>query len=69
LLALEQFNQANSMRKLDEYRFLRARRIFKTAQWIDQMFLLHVFDHPVMKSAGQRKLKVYAGTSLATGGF
>lgn len=66
LLALEHFNQTHSMRKLDEYRFLRSQRIFKQPQWIDQIFLLHVFDHPIMKTAGQRKLKVYADSSLAT---
>jgi hypothetical protein len=60
LLAVEQFNQMDSMRKIDEYRFLRSQRIFKQPRWIDQMFLLHVFDHPIMNTAGRRKLKVYA---------
>jgi hypothetical protein len=60
LLAVEQFNQMDSIRKIDEYRFLRSQRIFKQPSWIDQMFLLHVFDHPIMKTAGKRKLKVYA---------
>jgi hypothetical protein len=60
LLAVEQFNQTHDLRKIDEYRFLRSQRIFKQPQWIGQMFLLHVFDHPIMKTAGHRKLKVYS---------
>jgi hypothetical protein len=46
LLAINEFNAEHSMRKIHPYRFLRSRRIFKNARWIDQMFLLHLFDHP-----------------------
>jgi hypothetical protein len=67
LLAVERFNQVHALRKIDEYRFLRTRRIFKQPQWIDQIFLLHVFDHPVMKTAGRRMLKVYAIEDFQSG--
>jgi hypothetical protein len=63
LLAVEHFNQNNAMRKIDEHRFLRSQRIFKQPQWIDQIFLLHVLDHPIMNTAGHRKLKVYSELS------
>ena len=33
--------------------------IFKQANWIDQIILLHVFDHPVMSAAGWRPRKMY----------
>lgn len=63
LLAVEHFNQTHAMRKIDEHRFLCWQRISKQPQWIDQIFLLHVFDHPIMNTAGQCKLKVYSELS------
>lgn len=46
LLAIRDFNKRNQMRKIEQYRFLRSRRIMKNARWIDQIYLLHLFDHP-----------------------
>jgi hypothetical protein len=60
LLAVEEFNAAHKHRKIDQHRFLRSQRIFKQARWIDQIFLLHVFDHPVMSTAGSRPRKMYS---------
>ena len=60
LLAVEEFNATHEYRKIDQHRFLRSQRIFKQARWIDQMFLLHVFDHPVMRTAGSRPRKMYS---------
>ena len=60
LLAVEEFNAAHQQRKIDQHRFLRSQRIFKQARWIDQIFLLHVFDHPVMSTAGSRPRKMYS---------
>jgi len=37
------------MRKLARDTFLRSRRVFKNAVWLDQIFLLHVLDHPQMQ--------------------
>lgn len=45
LLAVKDFNSQHELRKIEQYRFLRSRRIFKNARWIDQMYLLHLFDH------------------------
>jgi hypothetical protein len=64
LLAVEEFNAAHQFRKIDEHRFLRSQRIFKQAKWIDQIFLLHVFDHPVMTTAGSRPRKVYTPVNV-----
>jgi len=47
LLAVNEFNDAHSLRKLASDRFLKTRRIFKHARWLNQIFLMHVFDHPV----------------------
>lgn len=61
LLAVEEFNAAHPMRKIDRHRFLRGQRIFKNAPWIDQIFVLHVLDHPVMQQMGSiRAPKVYS---------
>jgi hypothetical protein len=49
LLAVREFNHCHELRKVEAYRFLRSRRIMKNARWIDQIFLLHLFDHPRLK--------------------
>jgi hypothetical protein len=49
LLAMREFNRCHELRKIEAYRFLRSRRIMKNARWIDQIFLLHLFDHPRLK--------------------
>jgi hypothetical protein len=46
LLAIHEFNQHNRMRKLRHDPFLVARRVIKHAVWHEQMFVLHVLDHP-----------------------
>jgi len=51
LLAVNEFNAAQPLRKVSPLNFLRQRRIFRNAKWIDHMFALHVFDHPVRSSA------------------
>ena len=46
LLAISEFNGSHPLRKLERDRFLRTRRIFKNPRWIDQIYVLHVLDHP-----------------------
>ncbi|WP_158944646.1 hypothetical protein [Granulicella sp. S190] len=46
LAAIGDFNAANGSRKIAPYNFLRVNRLFKNAMWIDQMYTLHVLDHP-----------------------
>jgi hypothetical protein len=60
LLAVREFNDSHAMRKIEVDRFLRSRRIFKHALWIDQIYLLHIFDHPQRQpSAISRATKTY----------
>jgi len=66
LLAVEEFNATHQHRKIDQHRFLRSQRIFKQARWIDQVFLLHVFDHPVMSTAGSRPRKMYSPVNVGS---
>jgi hypothetical protein len=66
LLAVENFNASHPMRKIDQHRFLRSERIFKNARWIDQIYTLHILDHPLMHQvAPTRAPKVYSDTLIA----
>jgi hypothetical protein len=58
LLAVQEFNAAHALRKIEHHAFLENKRIFRRAQWIKQIHLLHVLDHPrrfnATKQAGAR---------------
>ena len=45
LLAVGEFNDQQSMRKISPYNFLRASRLFKRPIWIEHMYTMHVLDH------------------------
>jgi hypothetical protein len=45
LLAINEFNDENDLRKICKFNFLRNIRLFKNASWIDHILTLHVFDH------------------------
>lgn len=45
LLAVNEFNDENALRKIAPFPMLRARRLFKNARWIEQIYLVHVLDH------------------------
>lgn len=45
LLAIREFNEAHDHRKIAPATFLRNKRLFKNADWIDHMFTVHVLDH------------------------
>lgn len=44
LLAINEFNQTNNLRKICKMTQLKDWRIFKNAVWLDQMYFLHVLD-------------------------
>jgi len=46
LLAVNEFNDEHELRKIERHAFLRSRRIFRNAPWIDHIFTLHILDHP-----------------------
>ncbi len=46
LAAIEDFNAAQTLRKIAPFTFLRESRLFKNANWIGQIYTLHVLDHP-----------------------
>ena len=45
LLAIEEFNDKDSMRKICKMNQLRNTRIFKNSIYLDQMFFCHILDH------------------------
>jgi hypothetical protein len=45
LAAIEEFNLGQANRKITKFNFLRQRRVFQRATWIDHMYIAHVFDH------------------------
>ena len=51
LLAIDEFNSRNDLRKITKLNFLNKRRIFRNATWIEQMYLCHIFDHAIRKNA------------------
>lgn len=51
LAAIANFNDANALRKIAPFNFLRESRLFKNAKWLGQMYTLHVLDHPARFTA------------------
>jgi hypothetical protein len=46
LLAIEEFNQAHKLRRIEQFRLLENSRIFRRADWIKRIYFLQVLDHP-----------------------
>ena len=44
-LAINEFNNENKFRLIEQHSFLQKQRIFQRARWINHMFKLHVLDH------------------------
>jgi hypothetical protein len=55
LLAVQEFNEENEMRKIHSFEGLRHKRLFKHTSWIDQVYLLHVLDHARRSVSGASK--------------
>ncbi len=53
LLAIDEFNAENKTRKLDIIRTLKFRRPLEKEQWLDQIYALHVLDHPLRSQSGR----------------
>lgn len=46
LSAIREFNQRQPLRQIHPFTSLREKRIFRRAAWLDQIYTLHVLDHP-----------------------
>jgi hypothetical protein len=66
LLAINEFNDENELRKICQFNFLRNNRLFKNANWIDHIFTLHVFDHRMRGVAhGSREINYLSNPYFA----
>ena len=59
LLAIREFNEEQSLRKIEYHKFLENSRIFRKAKWIKQIYFLHVLDHPTRNDFSVRETKQY----------
>ena len=53
LLAVREFNEQNTLRKIAPFPFLRQRRLFKNVLWIDKVFTAHIFDHATRRAPAE----------------
>ena len=58
LLAINEFNNLNDKRFIEKHTFLRTKRIFQRARWIDHIFYLHVFDHNIRSKINNTNYKI-----------
>ena len=61
LLAVSEFNAENKLRKIHPEVMLRSKRIFKQPGWIDQVFIMHAFDHEWRSTQNEAMGRVVAG--------
>jgi hypothetical protein len=54
LLAIEEFNQENAMRKIDQDRSLPGSRYSTTDNWYRSMFVGHILDHDIRSKPRER---------------
>ena len=45
-LAVREFSDAHPLRRIERFPLIRNSRIFRRPNWLDQIWVLHVFDHP-----------------------
>lgn len=51
LLAIDEFNRASALRKIERPQFLEASRLYKKAPWLKHIFFAHVLDHATRTTA------------------
>jgi hypothetical protein len=66
--AIEEFNDANPTRKIDVIRTLKHRRPLNQEQWLDQVYAVHVLDHPARAvGAAPRRPLTMSGYGVSRG--
>lgn len=58
LLAFNEFNEANQLRKIAPYPTLRTIRFCKHSEWLDRVFIMHVLDSKFRSPANTRGFNV-----------
>jgi hypothetical protein len=51
-LAIREFNEESPLRKLQLDAFRKYGRVYKSSDWLERMYTLHVLDHPERQGAG-----------------
>jgi hypothetical protein len=57
LLAINDYNNIAENSKIDKFHFLKTKRIFKNAMWIDQIYQFHNFSHTKRKTLYDPKIE------------
>ena len=63
-LAIEEFNEAHEWRKIDRPYYITTSRVFRNAHWLDQIYTLHVLDHPVRNNPPKTQQRVLVNPYL-----
>jgi hypothetical protein len=58
LLAVGEFNEEHSRRKIERFALLENTRVFRRANWLKHIFNLHVLDHPARTAEDLSREKV-----------
>lgn len=48
----------NETRKISPYKFLKTKRIFKNASWLDHIYILHILDHTIRQDVKSSRSNV-----------
>ena len=59
LLAIDEFNAAVPLRRVEWNRFLEYSRVFRRPSWLRQVLFVHILDHPSRSSVGSVATKRY----------
>jgi hypothetical protein len=54
LRAIDEFNETNSMRKIERILTLSHRRPLDREMWLEQIYGVHMLDHPMRQTGAQR---------------
>jgi hypothetical protein len=64
LLAINDFNDAHEWRKIDRPYYIVNSRLYRNAHWLDQIYTLHVLDHPVRHDPPPAEQRILANPYL-----
>ncbi len=66
LRAIDEFNEQHEMRKIDIIRTLRARRPLKEELWLEQIYGVHMLDHPLRAISSEARDALRLGEHRVT---
>jgi hypothetical protein len=69
LLAIDEFNESESMRKIDLIRTLKYRRPMNQEKWLEHVYAVHALDHPARSLGAAQRTALTIGAYRATRSF